>query len=105
MMVEHIEERNGGLYVTGKRVSLDSIVYAFNNGATPESIQERFAGLTAADVFGAISYYLDHQAQVDAYLQQHHERMLQLEATLGDPVVELRARAAAVTAKATESVR
>jgi len=38
----YIEEREGGYYVTGKRVSLDSIVYAFREGESPEAIQQKF---------------------------------------------------------------
>ncbi|BDC52380.1 hypothetical protein F183_A46950 [Bryobacterales bacterium F-183] len=81
MTVEHIEERNGGLYVKGKRVSLDSIVYAFQNGESPESIREAFPVLTLADVYGAISYYLDHPDEMKAYLERQQQRWQELQAT------------------------
>ena len=29
---EYVEQRNGGYYVAGSRVSLDSVVYAFRRG-------------------------------------------------------------------------
>ena len=35
MAKEYVEERNGGLYVAGTRVSLDSIVQCFNDGFPP----------------------------------------------------------------------
>jgi len=35
---EYIEQRNGGYYVAGTRISLDSVVYAFNRGESPEQI-------------------------------------------------------------------
>jgi len=38
--MEYVEQRNGGYYVAGTRVSLDSIVYAFLRGETPEGIQD-----------------------------------------------------------------
>jgi hypothetical protein len=41
----YIEEPSGGLYVAGKRISLDSIVYAFNRGASLKA----FAVFSAAD--------------------------------------------------------
>lgn len=81
MVVEHIEERNGGLYITGKRVSLDSIVSGFRSGQSPESIRQEFPSLTLADVYGAISYFLDHPVEVEAYLAKQQERWNELEAT------------------------
>jgi uncharacterized protein (DUF433 family) len=67
---EYIEQRGGGYYVAGKRISLDSIVYAFQRGAAPESILRSFPLLTLEEVYGAITYYLAHQEQIDAYLQE-----------------------------------
>jgi uncharacterized protein (DUF433 family) len=68
MHSEYIEQRNGGSYVTGTRISLDSVVYSFNEGNSPEAIQEDFPLLKRAQIYGAIAFYLDHQAEVDEYL-------------------------------------
>lgn len=68
MQKSYIEERNGGLYIAGKRISLDSVVYAFNRGAAPESILRSFPLLTLEEIYGAITYYLAHKAEVDEYL-------------------------------------
>ncbi|MFH7029259.1 MAG: DUF433 domain-containing protein [Heteroscytonema crispum UTEX LB 1556] len=38
----YIEQRDKGLWIEGTRVSLDSIVYAFLNGESPESIAQNF---------------------------------------------------------------
>ncbi|MBM3763655.1 MAG: DUF433 domain-containing protein [Acidobacteria bacterium] len=65
---EYIEQRNGGYYVAGTRISLDSIVYSFNEGQSPEAIQEDFPSLKRAQIYGAIAFYLDHQAEIDKYL-------------------------------------
>jgi uncharacterized protein (DUF433 family) len=67
---EYVEHRNGGYYVAGSRVSLDSVVYAFNEGQSPEAIQENFPVLRRSQVYGAIAFYLDHQAEIDAYLDE-----------------------------------
>ena len=37
---EYIEQRSGGFYVAGTRVSLDSIVYSFRAGDSPETIRQ-----------------------------------------------------------------
>lgn len=53
---EYIEERNGGFYVAGTRVSLDSIVYSFKAGDSPETIRQNFSSLTLEQVCGAITF-------------------------------------------------
>src|SRR5437016_11997030 len=67
---EYIEERNGGYYVAGTRISLDSIVYSFNEGQSPEAIQENFPSLKRSQIYGAIAFYLDHQTEIDKYLEE-----------------------------------
>ncbi len=88
----HIEERDGVNYVTGTRITLDSIVYAFRAGYSPESIREDFEGLGLADVYGAIAYYLDHQGEVDAYLLRRKEQWTELERLATPPSQDLKDR-------------
>ena len=68
MHSEYIAQRNGGYYLAGTRISLDSIVYSFNEGDSPEAIQENFSLLKRAQIYGAMAFYLDHQAEIDEYL-------------------------------------
>jgi uncharacterized protein (DUF433 family) len=72
-MREYVERRDGGYWITGSRVSLDSIVYAFLRGASPESIAHSFPLITLEDVYGATAFYLAHQAEIDTYLRQGGE--------------------------------
>ena len=67
---QYVEQREGGYYVSGKRVSLDSVVYAFLRGESPEGIVESFPTLSLEQAYGAIAFYLAHQQTVDAYLQK-----------------------------------
>ena len=70
MHSEYIEQRDGGYYVAGTRISLDSVVCAFNRGDSPERILEEFPLLDKlAKVYGAIAFYLDHRAGIDKYLE------------------------------------
>ena len=69
----YVEHREGGYWVTGTRVSLDSIVQCFNAGSSPETILEEFEALNLAQVYGAITYYLAHQSEIDEYLEQSEE--------------------------------
>ncbi len=51
-------------------MSLDSIIYGFWNGESPETIAQSFPTLTLEQVYGAIAFYLAHQAEVDEYIRQ-----------------------------------
>ena len=46
MAQEYVEKRNGGYYVMGSRVSLESVVYPFLDGASPETIVDEFPTLS-----------------------------------------------------------
>lgn len=70
MMKAYVERRDGGYWVAGTRVSLDSIVYAFLAGETPESIAQAFPVLSLEQVYGAIAFYLASRSEIDAYLQK-----------------------------------
>ena len=69
MIGEYIEQRNGGYYVAGTRISLDSVVYSFDRGNSPEAIQKEYPLLKLPQIYGAIAFYLDHQEEVRRYLE------------------------------------
>jgi uncharacterized protein (DUF433 family) len=78
--MEYIDQRNGGLYVAGSRVSLDSVVYAYLRGESSIGIAESFTSLSLDQINGAIKYYLANRDDVDAYLERQrikHEEMSQ----------------------------
>ena len=75
MTSEYIEERNGGYYIAGTRISLDSVVYSFERGSSPEAIQQSFPLLKLAQIYGAIAFYLNHQAEVRQYLEEKERRI------------------------------
>jgi uncharacterized protein (DUF433 family) len=74
MAKEYIEERDGNFYVRGTRISLDSIVYAFRRGESPETICQNFELLRLEDVYGAIAQYLANPNVIDAYLIRQSEK-------------------------------
>src|SRR2546425_8077215 len=74
MPKEYIEERDGNYYVTGTRISLDSIVQAFRRGESPETICQNFELLRLEEVYGAVAYYLANQADIDGYLIRQSEK-------------------------------
>lgn len=70
MANQYVELRNGGYYILGTRVSLDSIVYDFLRGESPEAIVDSFPSLNLEQVYGAVTFYLANQQAIDAYLQK-----------------------------------
>jgi uncharacterized protein (DUF433 family) len=78
----YVEHREGVYWVRGTRVSLDSIVYAFLDGHTAESIQQSFPVLTLEQVYGAITYYLAHRETIEAYLRAQEAAFEVLKETL-----------------------
>ncbi len=64
--------------VGGTRVTLDTLVAAFDTGATAEEIVQQYPSIPLADVYSVIAYYLRHQAEVRSYLSQRHQRAAQV---------------------------
>lgn len=64
----YVEFKKEGYWVIGTRISLDSIVYAFRKGLLPESIAQAYPLLDLEKVYGAITFYLANQPDIDAYL-------------------------------------
>lgn len=89
MTSEYIEERNGGYYIAGSCVSLDSIVYSFERGQSPEAIQAEFPQVRLPQIYGAIAFYLDHQAEVRAYLENEQRRIQEATIPLSEANPEL----------------
>jgi len=68
---QYVEKRDGGYWIAGTRISLDSLVAAFLEGLSPEAIvTDCFPSITLEQAYGALAYYLAHRAEIDAYLQQ-----------------------------------
>ena len=88
MVKQYVEQREERYWVAGTRVSLDSVVYAFLEGKSAESIALSYPVLTLEEVYGAIAFYLSDRDTVDAYLQHEQEdfdRVLE-EARVKDPM-------------------
>ena len=58
----------GVLRIGNSRVSLDTVIIAFGQGATPEQIVEDYDSLELGEVYAVISYYLQNREEVEGYL-------------------------------------
>jgi uncharacterized protein (DUF433 family) len=61
---------DGVIRVTGTRVTLDTIVGAFNDGATAEEIAQAYPSVTLANIYTVLGYYLRRKLSIDQYLQE-----------------------------------
>jgi uncharacterized protein (DUF433 family) len=75
--------------ITGSRVSLDSVVYDYLSGLSPESIADNFDTLTLEQVYGAITFYLSHRNEVEQHLMQNRAKFdaLRKEARKSHPLL------------------
>ena len=89
METSYVMEVDGAYRITGSRVSLDSVVYDFRSGLSPESIADNYETLTLEQVYGAITYYLAHRTEVDAHLRRNLAKFdaLRLQARAAHPLL------------------
>jgi uncharacterized protein (DUF433 family) len=86
----HWDEHNV-MRVGRTRVMLDSVVVAFQQGHSPETVQQQYPALTLEEVYGAIAYYLANRDEVDRYLKrqgQIWEEMREKSGQESNPVVQ-----------------
>jgi uncharacterized protein (DUF433 family) len=84
-------DEHGVLRVGDTRVMLDSVIIAFCQGHSAQSIQEQYPALTLEEVQGGIAYCLEHEHEVNAYLKKQEAvwREFKLEADKRkNPVIE-----------------
>jgi uncharacterized protein (DUF433 family) len=84
----------GGIRIGSSRVTLDSLLDAYQNGSTPEEIAIQYSVLSLEDIYSAIAYYLNHRQELDNYLEQRNQQAQQLRQQLTQKhnLVDLRQR-------------
>ena len=70
MAKDYVEQRDGGYYILGTRVSLDSVVYAFLRGESTDGIVDSFPALNLEQVLGGLVFYLANRDLIDRYLRE-----------------------------------
>jgi uncharacterized protein (DUF433 family) len=68
------EDAHGVIRVGGTRVTLDTVVGAFQRGATAEEIVQNYSSLRLEDVYAAITFYLHNRSAVDVYLKEQRQK-------------------------------
>ena len=66
-------DAEGVVRVAGTRVTLDTVVGAFETGATAEEIALQYPTVPLVDVYSVITYYLRHKPEVETYLRKRED--------------------------------
>jgi uncharacterized protein (DUF433 family) len=69
--------------IKGTRTPVRAIVETWRLGVMPEEIPKRLPHLTLAQIFDALSYYSDHQDEINTYIEQNR-----IPQELLDPIVK-----------------
>ena len=78
------EDTTGALRIGDSRVLLELVIRAFQDGATPETILQRYATLTLPDVYAVVAYYLRHRSEVDDYLARREQKAEEVRQRIDD---------------------
>lgn len=66
------KDPSGVIRISGTRITLETILSAFNSGSTCEEIIYQYPVLNLADIYEVISYYLRNREAVDIYLEERN---------------------------------
>ena len=66
-------DADGVVRIRGSRVTLDTVVAAFDEGATAEEFVQQYPTLHLADVYAVIGYYLSHHVEVRGYVARRQQ--------------------------------
>ena len=61
-------DADGVIHVAHTRVTLDTLIQAFQDGATAEEIAQQYSAVSLADIYSLIGYYLHRRPEIEAYL-------------------------------------
>lgn len=75
-----LRDLHGILRVGNTRVTLDSVIGAYQQGFSPEEICLHYPSLHLPDVYATIAFYLHHQELVDQYMQIRESQETEREA-------------------------
>ncbi len=72
-------DEHGVIRVSNTRVTLDTLITAFKDGATAEEIAQQYPTVSLADVYYVIGYYLHKRDEVEEYLEKRKQEADELQ--------------------------
>ncbi|MBL8824303.1 MAG: hypothetical protein JNJ77_17080 [Planctomycetia bacterium] len=85
----------GHIHVTGHRIGLEDIVFFYRRGDSPEMLRLQFPTVSLSTMHRIIAHYLDHQMEIDSYVDAslaENERLRETTPKHGPTLDELRQR-------------
>jgi uncharacterized protein (DUF433 family) len=73
-MVPPTADADGVIRIGKTRVTIETVIGAFIDGAFAEEIACQYPSVELADIYAAITYYLRHRDEVEGYLQRQGQR-------------------------------
>jgi uncharacterized protein (DUF433 family) len=67
------EDESGAIRIGNSRVLLELVIRAFQDGASPEAIMQRYLTLSLSEIYTTIGYYLRHPQEIETYLSQRDQ--------------------------------
>jgi uncharacterized protein (DUF433 family) len=61
---------DGVVRISGTRVTLDTLIAAFSEGAPAEEIAQQYPSVPRADVYSVLGYYLRRPSEIQSYLDR-----------------------------------
>ena len=77
-----VEDEHGVIRIAGTRVQLETVVTAFDLGATPEEIVQSYTTLDLPSVYAVIAYVLRNRPRIDAYMAKRQSEADRLRSEL-----------------------
>jgi uncharacterized protein (DUF433 family) len=72
------QDDSGALPIGQSRLLLELVIRAFQDGATPEAIVQRYPSATLTDIYGAVTYYLRHREDIESYLAERESQAVEI---------------------------
>ncbi|HEV7126405.1 MAG TPA: hypothetical protein VGN32_03065 [Ktedonobacterales bacterium] len=81
VIAAYVQRREGEYFVGDSQITLHSVIASWKHDRGPERIQESFPSLPLVAIYGAITYYLEHEAELDAHFRETEGRLATHQAT------------------------
>jgi uncharacterized protein (DUF433 family) len=73
---DYLESDDGGfIHLTGHRIGLHNVARMYADGSSPEMIAAHYPTLPLPLIHRVIAFYLENQAEVDAYVLEHAQEI------------------------------
>ena len=73
-VVPLVRTEDGTIRLKNSRLTLDSVLHEYKQGATAEQIADSFPPVSLADIHAVIAYYLTHRAEIEEYLREQERQ-------------------------------